>query len=93
LNCENNLTLFPQNLKETPARSTFKNIPTLEYILSSPTEAVSGLGKKTMTTQHNNNIATVMAKAMDGDSESGGGGSGVWRRRPQWWRPKDQRQW
>jgi hypothetical protein len=32
---------------KTPARSTFKNIPTLEYLLSSPTEAVSGLGKKT----------------------------------------------
>jgi hypothetical protein len=41
------LILFPQNLKKTPAQSTFKNIPTLEYVLSSPTEAVSGLGKKT----------------------------------------------
>jgi hypothetical protein len=27
------------------------------------------LVKKTMTTQHNNKNATVMAKAMDGDSE------------------------
>jgi hypothetical protein len=69
LNYENNLILFPQNLKKTPARSTFKNIPTLEYVLSSPTEAVSGIDKKTMTTQHNNNNATVMAKAMDGDSK------------------------
>jgi hypothetical protein len=40
------LILFLQNLKKTPAHSTFKNIPTLEYVLSSPTEAVSGLGKK-----------------------------------------------
>jgi hypothetical protein len=41
------LILFPQNLKKLPAGgSTFKNIPTLEYVLSSPTEAVSGLGKK-----------------------------------------------
>ncbi len=47
MNYENNLILFPQNLKKTPARSTFENIPTLEYVLSSPTEAVSGLGKKT----------------------------------------------
>jgi hypothetical protein len=63
------LILNPQNLKKTPARSTFKNIPTLEYVLSYPTEAVSGLGKKTMTRQHNNNNATVMAKAMDGISK------------------------
>jgi hypothetical protein len=47
LNCENNLILFPQNLRKTPAHSTFKNIPTLEDVLSSPTEAVSGLGKNT----------------------------------------------
>jgi hypothetical protein len=39
--------LFLQNLKTTPAHSTLKNIPTLKYVLSSPTEAVSGLGKKT----------------------------------------------
>ncbi len=38
------MILFPQNLKKTPVHSTFKNIPTLEYVLSSPTEAVSGLG-------------------------------------------------
>jgi hypothetical protein len=46
------LILFLQNLKKTPAHSTFKNIPILEYILSSPTEAVSGLGKKNQL-QHN----------------------------------------
>jgi hypothetical protein len=40
------LILFPQNLKKTPARNTFKNIPTMEYVLSSPTEAVFGLGKR-----------------------------------------------
>jgi hypothetical protein len=39
------LILFLQILKKLPAHSTFKNIPTLEYVLSSPTEAVSGLGK------------------------------------------------
>jgi hypothetical protein len=89
LNCENNLILFPQNLKRTPAHSTFKNTLTLEYLLSSPTEAVSGLGKKKMTTKHNNNNATVMAMAIDGDRKSGGGGSGVRRRQPQRWRPKD----
>jgi hypothetical protein len=47
LNCENNLILFLRNLMKTPARSTLKNIPTLEYVLISTTEAVSGLGKKT----------------------------------------------
>jgi hypothetical protein len=41
------MILFWKNLKKTPAHRTFKNIPTLEYVLSSPTEAVSGLGKKT----------------------------------------------
>jgi hypothetical protein len=46
LNYENNLILFPQNLKKTPSHSTFKNIFTLEYVLSSPTEAVPGLGQK-----------------------------------------------
>jgi hypothetical protein len=94
LYCENNLILFLQNLKKTPARSTFKNIPTLEYVLSSPSEAVSGLGKKPNTAQPNNNKATVMAKAMtgDGNSKSGDGGSGVRRRWPQWWWPKEQRQ-
>jgi hypothetical protein len=46
LNCESNPILFPQNLKKTHACSTFKNIPTLEYVLSSPKEAISGLGKK-----------------------------------------------
>jgi hypothetical protein len=40
------MILFPQKIKKKPARSTFKNIPTLEYVLRSPTEAVSGLGKK-----------------------------------------------
>ncbi len=45
MNRENNLILFPQNFKKTPARSTLKNIPTLEYV-SPPTEAVSGLGRK-----------------------------------------------
>jgi hypothetical protein len=71
------LILFPQNSKKTLARCTFKNIPTLEYVLSFSTEAVSGRCKKPMTTQPNNNNATVMAKAMNGDgnSESGGGGS------------------
>jgi hypothetical protein len=64
------LILFLPNLKKTPAHSTFKNIPTLEYVLSSPTEVVSGLGKKPMTTQPNNNNATVMAKAMNGDGNS-----------------------
>jgi hypothetical protein len=40
------LFLFPKNLKKTPAHSTFKNIPRLEYVLSCPAEAVSGLGKE-----------------------------------------------
>jgi hypothetical protein len=40
------MILFLQNLKKTPACITFKNIPILEYVLSSPTEAVSELGKK-----------------------------------------------
>jgi hypothetical protein len=41
--------------------------------------------KKLMTTQPNNNNTTVMSNAMngDGDSKSGGRGSGVRRRRPQ----------
>jgi hypothetical protein len=56
LNRENNFILFPQNLKKTPARSTFKNIPTLEYVLSSPTEAVSELGK---TNQWQHNLTTT----------------------------------
>jgi hypothetical protein len=74
----------------------------LLHLNSSPTEAVSGLGKKTMTTQPNNN-ATVMAKAMNGDVSDGNGegdgnydgdsnGNGkqlLWR-----WQPKEQRrQW
>jgi hypothetical protein len=60
-----------------------------------PTESVSGLGKKTMTTQHNSNNAKVMAKAMNGngDSKSRGGGSGVRQRQPQRWQPKEQWQW
>jgi hypothetical protein len=92
LNCENNLILFPQNLKQTPAPSTFKNIPMLEYVLSSPTEAVSGLCKKKMTTQPNNNNATVMTKTMngDGDSKSRGRGGGAWRWGPQQWWPMEQ---
>jgi hypothetical protein len=92
--CENNLILFPQHLKKTPAHSTIKNIPTLVYVLSSPTEAVSGLGKKPMTTQPNNNNALVIAKAMngDGDSESRGGDSGTQWRWPQRCWPKEQRQ-
>jgi hypothetical protein len=44
------------------------------------------LVKKPMTTQPNNNNATVMAKAINGDgnSKSRGGGSGVRQRRQQW---------
>jgi hypothetical protein len=61
LNCENNLILFLQNLKKTPARSTFKNIPTLEYVLSSPTEAVSGFGKK-----NNDNTTYQQQRHSDG---------------------------
>jgi hypothetical protein len=49
------LILFPQNLKKTPARSTFKKIPTLEYVLSSPTEAVSDLVKN----QQQQNLTTT----------------------------------
>jgi hypothetical protein len=51
--------------------------------------------KKPMITQPNNNNATVMARAMngDGDSKSRGGGSGVQWRRPQRWWLKEQRQW
>ncbi len=33
MNRENNLILFPQNLKKTSVHNTFKNIPTLEYAL------------------------------------------------------------
>ncbi len=45
------------------------------------------LVKKPMTAQPNNNKATVMAKAMngDGDSKSEGRGSGVRWRWPQRW--------
>jgi hypothetical protein len=52
LNCENNLILFLQNLKKTPARSTFKNIPTLEYLLA------INWGKGTL------NIGTAMKKGI-----------------------------
>jgi hypothetical protein len=50
------------------------------------------LVKKPMTAQPNNNNATVIAKAMngDGDSKSGGGSSGVRQRWPQRWWPKEQ---
>ncbi len=52
------------------------------------------LVKKTMTAQPNNNNATVMAKAIngDGDSKIRGGGSGARWRRPQQCQPKEQRQ-
>ena len=50
------------------------------------------LVKKPMTTQHNNNNATMMAKAMDGNTENVGGGRGVQRRWPQRWWPKDDQQ-
>jgi hypothetical protein len=53
------------------------------------------LVKQTNETQPNNNNATVMAKAMNGDgnSESRGWSRGARRRQPQRWCPKEQRQW
>ncbi len=69
MNCENNLILFPRNLKKTLACSTFKNIPTLEYVLSSSTEAVSGLGKK-----NNDNTTQQQHRHSDGQ-----GNEWVWR--------------
>jgi hypothetical protein len=40
------LILFPRNLKKTPARSTFKNIPSLEYLLN------INWGKRTLDMNH-----------------------------------------
>ncbi len=71
MNCENNLILFLQNLKKHLCIVLSKISLHWNIYLVLQQKLFLDLVKKTMTTQPNNNNATVMAKTINGDQLMG----------------------